>query len=283
MAASVVGAIIPRVEEAEIERARQKPTENLDAYDYYLRGLSIANRITKEASDETLRVFNKSIELDPDFAVAHARAAFCYVYRKVNGWMIDCTLEVAEAGRLARRAIDLGRDDAIALSYGGFVIGYVVGDLDDASAFVERALALNSNLAAAWGFSGWLKACLGNPDTAIKHAALAMRLSPLDPRMFAWQSYIALAHFCAGRYDEAARWAELALRDQPNIAPPMRVAAASHALAGELAEAQQIIKRLRQLDPALRLSNLGDLLPPFRRGEDHARFMDGLRKAGLPE
>jgi tetratricopeptide (TPR) repeat protein len=267
VAASVVGAIIPRVEEAEIERARRKPTDNLDAYDYYLRGLSIANRITREANDEALRLFSKSIDRDPDFALAHARAAFCYVYRKVNGWMIDQALEVTEAGRLARRAIDLGRDDAVALSYGGFVLGYVVGDLDDAASFVERALILNSNLAAAWGFSGWIKACLGEPDTSIKHTALAMRLSPLDPRMFAWQYYTALAHFCASRYDEAAGWAERALRDQPNVAPPMRIEAASHALAGRLAEAGRIMERLRQLDPALRLSKLGHLLV-FRRRED---------------
>ena len=138
MAASVVGAIIPRVEEAEIERARSKPTDNLDAYDHYLRGLAVLNRVTtREAVDEALRLFNKSIERDPDFALAYARAAFCYVYRMTNHWMIDRTQEVAEAGRLARRAVDLGRDDAVALSYGGFVLALVVGDLDDGSAFVE--------------------------------------------------------------------------------------------------------------------------------------------------
>ena len=283
VATHVVGAIIPRVEQAEIERARRKPTNSLDAYDHYLRGLAIANRIAREANDDALRLLNKSIELDPDFALAYARAAFCYVYRKVNGWMVDRALEVAEAGRLARRAIDLGRDDAVALSYSGFALGYVVGNVDDASAFVERALVLNTNLAVAWGFSGWIKACLGDPDSAIKHAALAMRLSPLDPRMFAWQYTTALAHLCAARYDEAAAWAERALRDQPNMATGLRTVAASHALAGRLAEAQQIMARLRQLDPALRISNLGELLPPFRRAEDRARIVDGLRKAGLPE
>jgi predicted Zn-dependent protease len=110
-----------------------------------------------------------------------------------------------------------------------------------------------------------------------------MRLSPLDPRMFAWQYTIALAHLCAARYDEAAAWAERALRDQPNMATALRAVAASHALAGRLAEAQQIMARLRQLDPALRISNLGELLPPFRRAKDRARIVDGLRKAGLPE
>jgi tetratricopeptide (TPR) repeat protein len=284
VAASVVGAIMPRVEEAEIERARSKPTDNLDAYDHYLRGLAVLNRITtRETINEALRLFNESIECDPDFALAHARAASCYVPRRTNHWMIDRTQEVAEASRLARRAVDLGRDDAVALSYSGFVLGYVVGDLDDGSAFVERALVLNSNLAAAWGFSGWMKACLGDPDSAIKHAALAMRLSPLDSRMFTWQYYTALAHLCTGRYDEAAAWAERALRDQPDMTPAMRTMAASHALAGRLAEAQQIMGRLRQLDPTLRISNLGELLPPFRRAEDRTRIVDGLRKAGLPK
>src|SRR5262249_4167439 len=159
---------------------------------------------TREASDESLRLLNKSIELDPDLALGNARAAFCYVYRKVNGWMVDRALEGAEAVRLARRAIDLGRDDAVALSYSGFAAGYLVGTVVDASALVERALAPNTNLAVAWVFSGWIKACLVVRDTAIKHTALAMRLSPLDPRMFSWQSFIPLAHLCAARYDEAA-------------------------------------------------------------------------------
>ena len=206
--ASVVGAIAPRVEEAEIERAKRKPTESLDAYDYYLRALAVVHRMTREANDEALRLFYKAIERDPEFALAYARAAHCYVFRKANGWMVDRAQEIAEAARLARRAVELGRDDAVALSYGGHTLGYVVGDLDDGAAFVDRALVLNSNLAAAWGLSGWMKICFGEPDTAIKHAALAMRLSPLDPRLFVWQFYTALAHLCAGRYDDAALWAE---------------------------------------------------------------------------
>jgi adenylate cyclase len=283
VAASVVGAIMPRVEEAEIARAKRKPTASLDAYDHYLRGLAIAVQITREANDDALRLFNRSIERDPDFALAHAGAAFCYVYRKTNRWMIDREKEIAEAGRLARRAVELGRDDAVALAYAGFVLGSVVGDLDSGSAFIERALALNSNLAAAWGFSGWMKVCFGEPDTAIKRAAFAMRLSPVDPRIFAWQYYTALAHLSAGRYDEAVSWAEQALRENPNMSSPIRVAAVSRALSGRVAEARQIMERIRQLDPELRLSNLGDILPPFRRAEDRARYVDGLRRAGLPE
>ena len=73
------------------------------------------------------------------------------------------------------------------------------------------------------------------------------------------------------------------VRQTPNLAPALRVAAASYALAGRLEEAQKIMARLYQLDPSFRLSNLGEVLPPFRRPEDRAKWVEGLRKAGLPE
>jgi tetratricopeptide (TPR) repeat protein len=120
--ASVTGAILPRLEEAEIERVKRKPTENLDAYDYYLRGLAVAEEITKEANEEALRMFKKAIEHDPDFVLAYARAAHCYTYRKANGWMLDRAQETAEASLLTRRAVALGRDDAVALCYGALAL-----------------------------------------------------------------------------------------------------------------------------------------------------------------
>jgi TolB-like protein/Tfp pilus assembly protein PilF len=283
VATSVVSAIAPRLEEAEIERAKRKPTEDLDAYDYYLRGLAIANAMTREANDEALQLFSQAIQRDPDFALAHARAAYCYNYRKANTWMVDRGLEIAAAAKLARRAIELGRDDAVALSFGGHVLAYVVGDLDDGAAFVDRALVLNSNLAAAWASSGWTKICFGTPDMAIDHEARAMRLSPLDPRLFVWQFCTALAHYCAGRYHEAISWAESSLRNQPNYASSMRILAASLALEGRLAEAQKATARLRMAYPAFHASELGDVMPPFRRPEDRAKYVEGLRLAGLPE
>ena len=281
--ASVVGALGPKLEQAEIERARRKPTESLDAYDYFLRGLAVVHRISREANDEALRLFSKAIERDPEFALPYARAAHCYTTRKLHGWMGDRAQEVAEAARLAQRAIELGRDDAVALCYGGLVVGYTVGNLDDGAALLDRALALNSNLANAWSGSGWFKLCFGEPEVAIERAARAMRLSPLDPGKYLWQSVAALAHLCAGRYDEAAALADAALLDQPNYAFALRVASASHALAGRLAEAQEIMARLRQVDPQLRISNLDNVLSRLRRPGDLDRWIEGLRKAGLPD
>src|SRR5262249_17519793 len=110
-----------------------------------------------------------------------------------------------------------------------------------------------------------------------------MRLSPLDNQLFAWKAITAIAQMCAGRFDEAARWAESSLRDEPDMPPPLRVAAASYAHAGRLLEARKAMAQLCQLDPSLRLPTVGDIMPPFRRPEDRARLLEGLRKAGLPE
>src|SRR5262249_60953734 len=78
---------------------------------------------TLEGTNEALRLFRRTVELDPDFGPAYGMAALCYVWRKVNGWMTDQAQESAEAGRLARRALDLGQDDAVALTFGGYYPG----------------------------------------------------------------------------------------------------------------------------------------------------------------
>ena len=282
---SVIGAIAPKLEQAEIERAKRKPTENLDAYDYYLRGIASIHAVfggTEEAVGEALRLFYRAIELDPNFASAYGMAAWCYVLRKNYGWMTDDAQEIAEVERLARQAAHLAKEDAVALYTGGFALARIVGYLDAGAALIDRALALDPNLAAAWHLSGWVRIYFGEPDMAIEHMARAIRLNPLDPLIFGMQNGTAAAHFLAGRYDEASSWAEKALREHSNYLPAIRMAAASHALAGRLAEAQKSMARMRQIDPKLHCSNLTYLVP-FRGPKDVARYVDGLRRAGLPE
>jgi TolB-like protein len=287
--ASVVGAIAPRLEQAEVERAKRKPTESLDAYDYFLRGIASLHSWTKESNDEALRLFSKAIELDSDFASAYGMASWCYVRRKGSRWIIDRAQETAETARLARRAAELGWDDAVALAWGGFALAYVVHDVEVAAALIDRALQLNPNLAEAWHFSGWVRIYLGEPEAAIEHLAHAMRLSPLDPLTFVTQMAIAFAHFFAGRYDDASSWAEKALatsppglRERPVYHPALLIAAASNSLAGRLEEARNAIARLRQLNPTPHISNLKNQIP-LRRPEDLARYTEGLRKAGLTD
>ena len=278
----VVGAIAPKLEQAEIERAKRKPTDSLDAYDYYLRGIAILHRGAFKAHDEALGLFYRAVELDSEFASAYGMAALCYVPRKTNGWMADPEKETAEAARLARRAAELGKDDAVALSAGGYSLAYLVYDLDTAATLIDRALVFNPNLAVAWLRSSWVRLYLGQAELVIEHAARAMRLSPLDPFLSGMQGATAFGHFFAGRYDEASAWAAKALREQPHYLTALRVAAASNALAARMEEAQTAIAHLRELDPTLRVSNISDRIP-FRQSADLVRYTEGLRKAGLPE
>jgi TolB-like protein len=282
MAASVVGSIAPALERAEIKRSASKPTESLDAYDYFLRGMAKVHQWNRAATDEALSHFYKAIEIDASFASAYGMAAWCYIWRKLNGWVVDPVQETAEGARLAKRAVELGKDDALALSRGGHALAWFLRDLDSAAAFIDRALVLNANLAAAWNLSGWVRAYRGELDLAIEHHARGLRLSPLDPLIYNMQVGTAFAHFLAGRYDEASSWANRALREQPNYPAANRILAASRALAGELSGAREAIARLRELDPTLRVSNLSEVYP-LRRPEDLAKVADGLRLAGLPE
>ncbi len=278
---SVVSAIAPKLEQMELERAKRKPTESLDAYDYFLRGTESLHQGTKEAISEALRLYYRAIELDPEFSSAYGMAAWCYAVRKMNGWMQDLVQEVRETTRLARRATELGRDDAVALCWGGYALAYVAGDVDDGLAFVDQALALNPNLAAAWNYSGWLRIMLGEQQSAIDRFERALRLSPRDPTAFHIRTGIAYANFLAGHYDTASSAARDALRDRAWLGG-LRVLAASKALAGQSEEAREAVNRILQLDPAVRISNLKDRISPLRP-EDFAKYVDALRKAGLPE
>jgi TolB-like protein/class 3 adenylate cyclase len=280
--AGVVGQIAPRLEGAEIERARRKPTESLDAYDYYLRGVADLQSATRQSNETALQLFYKAIEIDPHFASAIAMAARCYTLRKTNRWMVDPAQETAEAIRLARRAIEVGKGDAVALCHAGYALVHAAFELENGAAIIERAIELNPHLAIAWHLSGTVQAFLGEPEIAIEHVTRAMRLSPLDPGLWAMQSAIALAHFIAGRYDEAISWGEKAIREGTNFLPVFRVAAASRALAGRPEEARQALRRMLQIDPTSRISN-GPEHALFRRLQDVTRLEEGLRMAGLPE
>jgi TolB-like protein/tetratricopeptide (TPR) repeat protein len=279
---SMIGAIAPQLERAEIERARHKPTESFDTYDHYLRGMAKLHQGTRESVDQALSHFYKAIEFDPDFSSAHAMAAWCYCWRKVNGWITDRAHEFAEGVRLARRAVELDKGDAVALTRSGHALSHLAGDINGGIALLDRALVLNPNLAAAWFLGAFLRIWQGDTDTAIEYLTHAMRLSPLDPELYRMQAGMALAHLYAGRFDTASSWADKAYRDLPSFLMVVAIIAASHALAGRTTEARAAMDHLRQLDPGLRISNLTDVFP-ISRPENLATFADGLRSAGLPE
>ena len=279
---SVIAAIAPALEKAEIERAKRKPTESLDAYGLYLRGLAVLYPVASgQKYDDALRLFRSAIKLDPEFASAYGRAAICFAYARSNGWDLLEPNDVAEVRRLVQRAVQFGKDDAIALAASGWAMAYYVRDLEVATGLIDRALTLNSNLCEAWFCGGWAKNWLGEPKLAIDRFARALRLSPLDPRLPA--SGTAHAHFLLGQYDEAASWAAVALQDNPDFQGGLRIFAASSAMTGRTEQAQKAVARLRQLNSALSVSTLRAKVGPYRNADDLARYEEGLRRAGLPE
>jgi len=277
---SVIGAITPTLEQAEIGRAVLKPTDSLDAYDHYMRGIASAYRWTSEATSEALRHYYKAIELDPEFALAHALATTCYAWRKTNGWVTDTASEIAETKRLAERAIQLGQHDAQVLCWSGFALAHVGGEVDAGLALVERALRLNPNLMDAWLSSGWIRSMLRDWSLAVEHFAHAMRLSPFDPLLFLMQQGTAIGYFFTGRYDEAAVWSAKSIAGNPNPSA-LRITAASNAFLGRQEQAQKAIVRLRELEPAVRIATIK--YPAHLRPSELARLEEGLRKAGLPD
>ena len=282
LAESVVGAIATQVERAEIRRATLKPTGSLDAYDCYLRGLASFHRHTRQAMDEALPFFHQATELDPEYAAAYGMAAWCHCWRKLNRWVVYGERETAEAATLARRAIELGRNDAIALARGAHALGHFGGSIDRCNALLDHALALDPNLAAAWLFSGYLRIWRGEPDAAIERFAHALRLDPFDPEVLRIQAGTALAHLLAGRFEAASAWAEKASGEMPTFVLAVAITAASHALADKADKAQHAMHLLQQIDPALRVSDICGWLP-FREPAAAAQLAQGLRRAGLAD
>ena len=280
--ASVVGAIGPKLEQAEIERARAKPTENLDAYDLYLRALPSYYALTRAESDEALRLLRQVISLDPNYALAKALAAACITTRDNQGISLLTKGETDEGIRLAREALDAGRDDPSVLELAGWAVSYLAHDREAGIAALDRALVLNVNSVQALRLSGWVRLHSGDPRTATEHFTRAIRLSPLDPRISYDFSGLGAAHMMTGDYDEAVKFGRQALREMPRNVVAHRVVAASLALLGRTDEAAGAMRALLAVAPNFTMSHMRQFIS-YHDAEFVERYLRGLREAGLPE
>jgi TolB-like protein/class 3 adenylate cyclase len=279
---STVGAIAPKLQASEFERLKRKPTENLSAYDSYLRGLAKMYEFSRESLEEAIRRFDHAMELDPLFAAPCAAEAFTYAARPTFGWGMVTDDERTRVNALARRAAELDKDDAVALTYAGYALVLACHELDDGAEFIERATTANPNLAIAWTYSGYVNSHLGHQDDAIRHFKKAMRLSPLDPLDFATQSGLALAYFFDGQYSEALKWALSGVRANPNWVSARIITMMCYALLGDIDAAKAAGKVVMQLDPSRRISQIRRRIP-LRRQQDYEKMVEAFRLAGIPE
>jgi tetratricopeptide (TPR) repeat protein len=271
------------VQEAEIDRSKRKPTEQLEAYDHLLRSIAAFVPGDRNAVDAALALSLKAVELDPEFALAYGRATLSYVARKQGRWMKDADGETAEGLRLARLAVRFSKDDDMALSLGGTGLGYLGGEVTAAASFLDQAQALNPNSDHALRGLGWVYIWQGEHERALEYLSRAIRHNPRDPHGAVMTlGGMGFAHLFCKRWHDAEIWAGEASNRAPSFITPQRALAASLALQGKTEEANKVAESIMRLDPTFRLSNITVQLP-IQRKEDIALITAGLRLAGIPE
>ena len=281
VASGVVGAIEPKLRSAEIERAIRKPTENLGAYDLYLRALAQFWKWTPDGWSEAVDLLRRALDIDPSYATAAGLFAWCRVVEQTR--RLVSARERDEASRFARLAVEKGNEDPDALWMGGWGMLMLAGEHAAGMSAMERSLALNPNSALASCFFGWAQSYRHQSQRAIEALERARRLSPLDPQPWVFYGGLAHAHFAAGRWGEAIEWADRALHAQPRMTAVIGVKAAACSHLGRVEEARACVSRYLELRPGSTIGNVGGLVRTAVSPEFRAAYTDGLRKAGMPE
>jgi TolB-like protein/class 3 adenylate cyclase/Tfp pilus assembly protein PilF len=276
---SVVGLIAPRLEQAEFERTRHKPTEKLDSYDFYLRGAAQLHQ--RSSVLDAYGFFKKAIALDPEYAAAHAMVAWTWMARQAIGGLPLADADRAEAIKHARLAARLADEDAFVLSRAGHVLTYLGHEYDHGVSLVEQAVTLNPNLAIVWYSRGWVSLMCDETERAIESFDRMINLSPLDPlRISAWDG-TSHALFALGRYEEGRAAAMKAIQFNVN-AHTLGALIINAVRAGRTSEAQQAVARLLKIQPGFRTSHVTEAYP-VRRAERRDQIAAALRDAGLPD
>ena len=276
---STVAAIEPSVRRAEIERAKRKRPENLDAYDLVLRATPLADTGMPDGASQALPFLERAISLDPNYALAHGQAAFCHEILYIRAGRREETRSAAI--HHAHSAIALGPDDASALVYGGIAIGLVEHDRALAQEVFESALAVSPSAAWAYLWGALILGWGGDAERAIEWGERGIRLSPFDPWITAALHGISMGHFLNGRYDDAAKAARRAIRSKPGFSISHMLLAAALAKLGRTDEAKAAAERVLQLQP--NFSSTGQCTGIGCVPILAVPLIEALRTAGLPE
>jgi adenylate cyclase len=272
VASSVAGIIEPTLQAAETARSAGRPTNDLTAYDLYLRGYAMAVSSARQAP-EALRLMEQAIARDPRYGPALAWAAFCCFRLLTNDRSEDREADALKCADFARRALEVAGDDPGIMANAAAALAYCGEDIGAMMALVDRALAFNPNFARGWFISGLLRNWAGQPDIAIEHAEASLRLSPragVGPSF----AIIGSAHFVARRFDEAVPKLLLAIQEDPSFPHPYRYLAACYAHMGRLDDAREIVERLRAVTSVAIPSGMG-----YRNPEHRELLLSGLRLA----
>ena len=278
VALAVVSAVQPKMLQTEIATAARRRPENLTAYDFFLRSMQQYYLTTRESLAEAIKLAHRALELDPRFSSAAALAGDCHASNVALGYANNPEFDAKEAIRLARLALSLDDGDPDTLSRVAVVSACVVGDSEAKIEMADRAVALNPNSWRTWNNRGWVYTMAGLPEEAIRSFGRAIRMSPLDPLLH--MTFLGIGHALVGlrRFDEAIIVLKKALRQNPSFMPACRGLASAFAHLGRDAEAHAAAARVLEIDPTFTISGHIARVPKSAK-----MFIEGLRKAGLPE
>ena len=275
---AVVSAIEPKLLQTEIAMAARRRPENLTAYDFYLRAVPQYYLTTREGLAEALRLLHRALELDPGFAWAASLAGVCHMLNVVLGYANDPQFDRKEAVRLVHLALSIDDGDPETLARASVTSAFMVGDSEAEIEMADRAVALNPNSWSTWNSRGQVYRIAGLPEEAIRSFERAIRVSPVDPQLYVTLTGIGLALIELRRFDEAIVVGKKALRQKPSYVATYNCLASAFAHLGRDAEAHAAAARVLEIDPAFTIS------AHIARGPKNVKlFIEGLRKAGLPE
>ena len=280
VAAAVAAAMEPKLQLAEMERTRRNPPESLGAYERYLQALPTLHAPTRDGVAAGLRLMEETMQLFPDYALAYALAALGHLFNVLQGYSDDPVRDRQTGGRLARTAVALDRNDPMVLSMAGHALCYHTGDWETALSLLDRSLALNPHSVSAHRSAGWTSCFAGDPDRAVGHFKVALRLSPVDSTAFDYRAGYSLALVMQGQDEDAVAQARQAVLEAPGWTSSYRPLAASLAHLGRLEEAREVVRQMLRIQPSYRI--LRETLH-FRHCVGLQRLREGLRMAGLPD
>jgi TolB-like protein len=277
----IVGSLAPQMLDTEMQRARRKDPQALDAWELAIRAQWHLARLTREDNAEALRLATESTRLNPGATAGLNIAAFAHIYQAVYGWSASPGQSFVAAHEAARRAVAIDARDEVAQTALGSTEVFM-GQHDSAVARLREAVELNPNFTWAHGNLGLALAFAGKAEEAVGPFNEAVRLSPRDPFCFLWLYLLGFATFLAGRYGEALEHAERSVRLNPNIPGPYRLRAACLSELGRIEEARAALAEFLRLVPGATIASMRAQLP-LKNPDDFERYAMPLRRVGLPE
>jgi adenylate cyclase len=274
---SVTATIEPKLVEAESVHSQGRSPEDLDAWDLVMRAVARFWRMTTAESEAAIDMLRLAVQRYPNYAPAQSMLAFALLVSDHVGWAPPGK-PYQIAAELARRAVELDDQDPwahLALGY----LAFTVRQTDNAVREFQRALHLNPNFAAAYGYLGWAVVFDGRHEEAIEYFQQAIRMSPHDPLVAFFYAGMCAAHYFARRFDEAIEWGQKSVQQRAGFIAGHRILCASLAQAGRKEDLCAAMAQVRQLQPNISIAWLEEHVPYTPRAIAH--YLDGMRKAGV--